>query len=98
MFKFSIFNDTIEKMVCVVITDNGPGIDNDVKPRIFEPFYTTKGQDVGTGLGLSVSYFIVVERHGGKMKVESELGNGAQFYVWLPYHVRESNDENSPHS
>jgi PAS domain S-box-containing protein len=98
MFKFSIFNDTIENMVCVVISDNGPGIDNDVKPRIFEPFYTTKGQDVGTGLGLSVSYFIVVERHGGKMKVESELGNGAQFYVWLPYHVRESNDENSPHS
>jgi signal transduction histidine kinase len=51
---------------------------------VFEPFYTTKEVGMGTGLGLSVSYFIVTEDHGGTMSVESAPGKGATFIVRLP--------------
>jgi signal transduction histidine kinase len=51
--------------------------------RIFEPFYTTKGGQGGTGLGLSVTYGIITD-HGGQIEVESELGIGSKFTVWLP--------------
>ncbi len=71
-------------MVCVEIEDNGPGMDEKTRKRVFEPFFTTKSVGVGTGLGLSVSYFIVTENHGGEMSVESSPGNGAKFVVLLP--------------
>jgi len=51
---------------------------------VFEPFFTTKRTDRGNGLGLSVSYFIVTETHGGEMSVESSPGKGARFVVRLP--------------
>ncbi len=66
------------------IQDNGPGMDADTKRRIFEPFYTTKSVGEGTGLGLSVSYFIIVEDHGGEMTVESGPGKGSRFVIKLP--------------
>jgi signal transduction histidine kinase len=53
--------------------------------RVFEPFYTTKPVGVGTGLGLSVSYFIITENHGGEMSVESTPGSGANFIIRLPF-------------
>ncbi|MGB1237041.1 MAG: PAS-domain containing protein, partial [Pseudomonadales bacterium] len=68
----------------IEIEDNGPGIAEEVRRRIFEPFFTTKAEGQGTGLGLSVSYFIVTENHGGKMSVESEVGKGAVFRIELP--------------
>jgi len=68
----------------IEIEDNGPGIDEATRRRIFEPFFTTKPVGVGTGLGLSVSYFIVSENHGGEMSVESELGKGTKFTIRLP--------------
>jgi PAS domain S-box-containing protein len=71
-------------MVRVEIEDNGPGMDEATCKRIFEPFFTTKPTDRGTGLGLSVSYFIVTENHGGKMTVESAPGEGTTFTVSLP--------------
>ncbi len=71
-------------MVCVEIRDNGPGMDEAVRKRIFEPFYTTKGGRGGTGLGLSVSYFIITDNHNGSMAVESESGKGARFIIHLP--------------
>ena len=52
--------------------------------RVFEPFFTTKPVGMGTGLGLSVSYFIIVENHGGDMTVESSPGRGARFTIRLP--------------
>jgi len=70
--------------VRVEIEDNGPGMDETVRRRVFEPFFTTKPPGAGTGLGLSVSYFIVVEDHGGSMAVETSHGGGARFIVHLP--------------
>jgi PAS domain S-box-containing protein len=70
--------------VRVEIEDNGPGIPPEVCKRIFEPFYTTKSVGVGTGLGLSVSYFIITENHGGRLTVISAPGAGSRFVILLP--------------
>jgi signal transduction histidine kinase len=67
--------------VNVEIEDNGPGMDKDTRKRIFEPFFTTKGKEKGTGLGLAVSYFIIVKDHGGKIRIESQKGLGTKFIV-----------------
>ncbi|MBE1423678.1 PAS domain S-box-containing protein [Desulfomicrobium macestii] len=66
------------------IEDNGAGMPAEVMRRIFEPFFTTKPTGIGTGLGLSVSYFIVTRGHGGKMWVESTPGIGTRFVIDLP--------------
>jgi signal transduction histidine kinase len=66
------------------IEDNGPGIKEEIKNRIFEPFFTTKDVGTGTGLGLSVSYFIIAKNHKGTIEVESEFGKGTKFIIHLP--------------
>lgn len=60
------------------------GMDEICRKRIFEPFFTTKLEGAGTGLGMSVSYFIITENHGGTMSVESEPGKGTKFIIHLP--------------
>jgi signal transduction histidine kinase len=65
------------------VTDNGIGMDSEEMERIFEPFYTTRAESGGTGLGLSVTYGIVAE-HGGTIEVKSQRGRGSTFSVWLP--------------
>jgi PAS domain S-box-containing protein len=70
--------------VLIEIIDNGPGMDEKILKRIFEPFFTTKEVGSGTGLGLSVSYFIVTEQHRGKLSVASKPGQGACFSIRLP--------------
>ncbi len=70
-------------MVNVEIEDNGPGMDKHIRKRLFEPFFTTKGKEKGTGLGLAVSYFIVVKDHGGKINIESDKGLGTKFIIQL---------------
>jgi signal transduction histidine kinase len=72
-----------EQRVDVEIEDNGPGIPDEVQPRIFDPFYTTKAPGKGTGLGLSTSYSIVTEKHQGEIRVESRPGL-TRFTVRLP--------------
>ena len=72
-------------MARVVISDNGPGIPEEVKTHIFDPFFTTKSE--GTGLGLSVSNSII-EDHDGEITLQSEEGKGTTFYISLPL-VRE---------
>ncbi|MCK5313048.1 MAG: PAS domain S-box protein [Desulfobacteraceae bacterium] len=72
-------------MLRIEIEDNGPGMDTATQQRIFEPFFTTKPTGVGTGLGLSVSYFIITENHGGTMNVISQPGEGANFIIRLPF-------------
>lgn len=71
-------------MLQVEIEDNGPGMTDAVRRRIFEPFFTTKKVGLGTGLGLSVSYFIITEHHGGTLSAESSPGRGAKFIVRIP--------------
>jgi len=83
-FTLQSYYDAEVNKVCITISDNGPGMAEDTRKRIFEPFFTTKPIGVGTGLGLSVSYFIITENHAGEMTVESELGKGTQFCIKLP--------------
>jgi PAS domain S-box-containing protein len=68
----------------ITISDNGPGIDPGIQRHIFEPFYTTKGVGMGTGLGLSVSYYIITKTHDGTIDVTSNPGKGAVFTIKLP--------------
>jgi signal transduction histidine kinase len=79
-----------DTMVCMKVKDNGPGLDESARKRVFEPFFTTKSIGVGTGLGLSVSYFIITQHHGGTMTVKSEPGKGTCFTIRLPINGRKS--------
>ncbi|MAM90789.1 MAG: ATP-binding protein [Candidatus Latescibacterota bacterium] len=75
-----------EDWICVRVTDSGKGMSPEVQKRIFEPFFTTKRVGEGTGLGLSMAYQIIVEKHGGQLLVESTEGQGTTFTVRLPLH------------
>ncbi|MDJ0705343.1 MAG: GAF domain-containing protein [Leptolyngbyaceae cyanobacterium MO_188.B28] len=70
--------------VAIRISDNGPGIPEEIHSKLFDPFFTTKQVGQGTGLGLSISYQIVVERHGGKMQCNSTPGQGTEFVIEIP--------------
>jgi PAS domain S-box-containing protein len=89
-------HDKDRNMVCIEIEDNGPGMTETTLKKIFEPFYTTKPVGVGTGLGLSVSYFIITDNHGGEMDVESNLGKGSKFIIRLPLNSRSSQEPVKP--
>jgi PAS domain S-box-containing protein len=77
--------------VRIEIEDNGPGMEPEISRRIFEPFFTTKPPGQGTGLGLSVSYFIITKSHGGSMEVDSTPGEGTCFRIELPFKHAEQN-------
>ena len=77
-------NDTA---VVIVVRDNGPGIEPEVQSKIFDPFFTTKPVGQGTGLGLSICHSIV-ERHGGKIILDSTVGEGTTFTVEIPIHQK----------
>lgn len=70
-------------LVLVEVADNGPGVPEELQRRVFEPYFTTKGVGAGAGLGLDVSYRIVVGRHGGDLRVVSRPGD-TRFHVRLP--------------
>ncbi|MCG8588884.1 MAG: ATP-binding protein [Proteobacteria bacterium] len=70
--------------VVVEVADNGSGIPEEVRGRIFEPFFTTKGVGKGTGQGLAIAYSVVTDKHAGRIEVESQLGEGTCFRIWLP--------------
>jgi PAS domain S-box-containing protein len=71
------------KYVRLVVSDNGPGIDKEIRERIFDPFFTTKPPGEGTGMGLSIVHGIM-QRHGGAITLESESGKGAAFHCYFP--------------
>ena len=70
--------------VLISVKDNGNGIPNHIKEKIFQPFFTTKPTGQGTGLGLSMSYDIVTKGHQGEIKVISKESEGTEFIVVLP--------------
>ncbi|WP_027720709.1 cache domain-containing protein [Maridesulfovibrio zosterae] len=70
--------------IVIEVTDNGPGMEESIRKRVFEPFFTTKPKGQGTGLGLSVSYFIITENHHGSFTIDSTLGKGTTFAFKLP--------------
>lgn len=74
----------LKNAVEIRIKDNGTGIPDDVKAKIFQPFFTTKPTGQGTGLGLSLAYDIVTKGHGGTMEVETKEGEGTTFIIKLP--------------
>ena len=77
------WHDLDRDAVVLEVTDDGPGVPEDVQPKIFDPFFTTKEVGKGTGLGLTVAYAIVQE-HAGRITISSESGRGASFAVELP--------------
>jgi len=82
--KFFIRIFRVNNLARIELENNGPGIDQENRKKIFEPFYTTKGIGKGTGLGLSVSYFIITKNHNGAMWVESEEITNPKFIIELP--------------
>lgn len=74
----------VQDWAVIEVEDNGPGIPKENLARIFEPFYTTKKIGEGTGLGLSVSYFIITNNHHGHLTAASRKGRGAKFVISLP--------------
>ena len=74
----------LDGMVMFQVEDNGPGMDETTRRRAFEPFFTTKKAGEGTGLGLSVSYSIIVNNHGGSLGLDSKPGAGTVFTIRLP--------------
>lgn len=84
MIKISSHYDVAKSAILIQISDNGPGMDKETCLRLFEPFFTTKENSEGTGLGMSVSYFIIKDFHSGDLTVESELGKGTTFSILLP--------------
>ncbi|GFK93257.1 Sensor kinase CckA [Fundidesulfovibrio magnetotacticus] len=78
------------------IEDNGPGMEESVRLRVFEPLFSTKPPGEGTGLGLAVAWFIVVNSHGGDIRAESSPGRGARFVVRLPLAGPEHAESGAP--
>ncbi|MEH2272341.1 MAG: AAA family ATPase [Nostoc sp.] len=73
-----------QKKVLIRIADNGVGISESVQNKMFNPFFSTKPIGSATGLGLSTSYSIVVEKHGGQLSCISKLGEGTEFFIEIP--------------
>jgi len=82
--RIDIRVSTRDNWLVIEVEDNGPGIPEELQGRILEPFFTTKEPGVGTGLGLSVSYFIITTGHDGKFTVASTPGKGTCFVIELP--------------
>ncbi|MEG5052358.1 MULTISPECIES: PAS domain S-box protein [unclassified Microcoleus] len=82
--QIRIGTEVVGNFVEIKIADNGPGIPEQVKQQIFDTFFTTKPIGKGTGMGLSISYQIIVERHKGELNCTSELGKGTEFTIRIP--------------
>ena len=82
--QINITTEQQSEHVIIKVKDNGPGMNDETRRRIFEPFFTTKDVGLGTGLGLSVSYFIITAHHQGQLDVISSPNQGACFIIKLP--------------
>jgi signal transduction histidine kinase len=84
--KITICTSVIDSWVQIAIADNGPGIPETLQKQVFNPFFTTKPIGKGTGMGMSISYQIITEKHGGKLNCSSKPGKGTEFLIQLPIH------------
>jgi signal transduction histidine kinase len=83
--KITICTKILDRQWVVIrIADNGPGMKEEIIHRIYDPFFTTKDIGKGTGLGMAISYQIVVDKHGGILKCRSQLGEGTEFWIQIP--------------
>lgn len=83
--EISILTELIEpKRIRIMISDNGNGIPETVQSRIFDPFFTSKPIGKGTGMGMSISYQIITEKHGGKLYFDTITGQGTKFIIEIP--------------
>ena len=82
--EVAVSTKNLEFEIEVKVRDNGNGIPQEVKGKIFQPFFTTKPTGEGTGLGLSMAFDIITKAHGGKLEVESEEGRGSVFIIRIP--------------
>ncbi len=73
-----------DNTIIIRIADNGIGIIESVQPKIFDPFFTNKPVGKGRGLGLSISYQIIVKKHGGNLKYRTKYGKGSEFLIEIP--------------
>ncbi|RCJ25818.1 serine/threonine protein kinase [Nostoc sp. ATCC 43529] len=82
--QITITTSVVDKNVKIAIADNGQGMNESVKEKIFDHLFTTKGVGKGTGLGLAIAHQIVVEKHGGTLDVSSTPGEGTEFTILIP--------------
>ncbi|RMF66461.1 MAG: sensor histidine kinase [Cyanobacteria bacterium J069] len=82
--KITLKTSQIGELVAIHVIDNGVGIPDHARPRLFNPFFTTKPVGYGVGLGLSISYQIVTEQHRGQLTYHSRLNQGTEFVVRIP--------------
>ena len=81
----SVATKQLENAIEILVKDNGTGMPESVRTKVFQPFFTTKPTGQGTGLGLSLAYDIVTKGHGGTLEVESTEGVGSEFIITLPF-------------
>ena len=81
--KLSVRTKSERDYIVIEVEDNGPGIPDDIKDKILQPFFTTKKGTEGTGLGLSITHDIV-KAHGGELRVESKAGDKTVFIIKIP--------------
>ena len=80
----TVSTQQLDNQIVIKVKDNGMGMPESVRAKVFQPFFTTKPTGQGTGLGLSLAYDIVTKGHGGALEVESTEGVGTTFVVRLP--------------
>lgn len=82
--KISISTSKTGQWCEIKISDTGNGIPREIRDRVFEPFFTTKEVGKGTGQGLAIAHQVIVEKHGGTIHFDSELGKGTTFTIKIP--------------
>ena len=75
----------LDDQVLISVKDNGPGIPDDIKEKIFQPFFTTKPTGKGTGLGLSLAYDIITQGHGGLLELRTNPDEGTEFSIYITF-------------
>ncbi|MEM6598804.1 MAG: PAS domain-containing protein [Cyanobacteria bacterium P01_D01_bin.36] len=93
MPRITITTESQSGFAIIRIDDNGDGIPKEIQPQILNPFFTTKAVGKGTGMGMSISYQIITEKHGGQLTFASEEGQGTEFSISIPVHQAEFNRE-----